>query len=299
MLKKDEKGEVIKHKARLVAKDYVHKLGVDFSEVFAPVARIESIRVLLAVAAQERWRVYHMDVKSAFFNGNLNEEVYVSQAPGFVAARHENKVLKLSKALYGLKQAPRAWNQKFDSSLKELMFIRHTSEQGMYTRGLGKSPVVVGVYVDDLIITGANPREVDEFKADMQRIFRMSDMGLLSFYLGIEVKQTSEAITVSHGCYARKLLEKVQLDDCNSCVVPMEVKLKLGKEENAPCVDQTRYQSLMGSLRYLVHTQLDICFAVGFLSRFMEDPRQTHLNAVKHLLQYIAGTWNFRIRYSK
>jgi hypothetical protein len=176
MLKKDEKGEVIKHKARLVAKDYVHKQGVDFSEVFAPVARIESLRVLLAVAAQERWLVHHMDVKSAFFNGNLNEEVYVSQAPGFVAARHENKVLKLIKALYGMKQAPRAWNPKLDPSLKELMFIRRTSEHGMYTRGLGKSLVVVGVYVDDLIITGANPREVDEFKADMQRIFRMSDM---------------------------------------------------------------------------------------------------------------------------
>jgi hypothetical protein len=89
------------------------------------------------------------------------------------------------------------------------------------------------------------------------------------------------------------------LEDCNTCVVPMEVKLKLGKEENAPCVDQTRYQSLMGSLRYLVHTQPDICFAVGFLRRFMEDPRQTHVNAVKHLLRYIAGTWNFGIRYSK
>jgi hypothetical protein len=169
----------------------------------------------------------------------------------------------------------------------------------MYTRGLGESRVVVGVYVDGLIITGANSRKVDVFKADMQRIFRMSDLGMLSFYLGIEAKQTSEAITLSQGCYARKLLEKVQLEDCNSCVVPIEVKLKLRKEENAPCVDQTRYRSLMGSLRYLVHTRPDICFVVGFLSRFMDDPRQTHMNVVKHLLRYIAGAWNFGIRYSK
>jgi hypothetical protein len=298
-LKRDEKGEVIKHKVRLVAKGYIQEQGVDFDDVFAPMARMESIRMLLAVATQEKWHVHHMDVKSAFLNGDLNEEVYVSQPPGFVVAEDEKKVLKLRKALYGLKQAPRAWNQKLDASLKELQFTRCTSEHGMYTRGLGESRVVVGVYVDDLIITGASPREIDAFKREMQRLFQMSDLGLLSFYLGIEVRQTEESITLSQGGYAKKLLRKAQLDDCNPCVVLMEVKLKLEKEEDAPNVDQTLYRSLMGSLRYLVHTHPDISFAVGFLSRFMEDLRQTHLDAVKHLLRYIAGTWNFGIRYSK
>jgi hypothetical protein len=122
-MKKDEKGDIIKHKARLVAKSYVQKQGVDFGELFASVVRMECIILLLAVAARERWLVHHMNVKSAFLNGNLNEEVYVSQSLGFVAAGHKNKVLNLSKALYGRKQAPRAWNQKLDSSLKELKFM--------------------------------------------------------------------------------------------------------------------------------------------------------------------------------
>lgn len=132
----------------------MQRQGIDFDEVFAPVARMESVRMLLAVSAQRGWPVHHMDVKSAFLNGELNEEVYVQQPPGFVAAGHEGKVLKLIKALYGLRQAPRAWNVKLDNSLRKLGFTRCTSEHGMYTRGKEASRVVVGVYVDDLIITG-------------------------------------------------------------------------------------------------------------------------------------------------
>jgi hypothetical protein len=177
--------------------------------------------------------------------------------------------------LYGLKQEPSAWNQKLDASLKEHKFTICTSEHGVYIRGKGDSRVVVGVYVDDSIIRAASPSEVDEFKAEMQRLFRMSDLGLLSFYLGIEVKHTVVLITLSQGSYAKKLLGKANLEDCNSCAVPMEVKLKLGKEESAPSVDQTQYQSLMmGSLRYLVHTRLDISFTVRYLSLFMEHPMQ-------------------------
>jgi hypothetical protein len=121
-LKKNEAGEVIKHKARLVARGFVQQAGIDFDEVFAPVARMESIRLLLALAAQEGWPIHHMDVKSAFLNGELKEEVYVKQPPGFVVTGEEGKVLRLRKALYGLRQAPRAWNAKLDSTLKEMGF---------------------------------------------------------------------------------------------------------------------------------------------------------------------------------
>jgi hypothetical protein len=129
-IKKDEHGNVTKHKARLVAKEYVQRHGIDYEEVFAPVARMESVRVLLAVAAHRSWSVHHMDVKSAFLNGELVEEVYVQQPPGFIAAGHEGKVLKLHKALYGLKQAPRAWNSKLDNSLLALGFTRSECEHG-------------------------------------------------------------------------------------------------------------------------------------------------------------------------
>lgn len=218
--------------------------------------------MLLAAAAQEGWYVHHMDVKSAFLNGELKEEVYVQQPPGFVAAGHEAKVLKLNKALYGLRQAPRAWNVKLDSSLQDMGFTRCVSEHGMYTRGVGEARVVVGVYVDDLIITGANPAVVEAFKEEMRQAFRMSDLGLLSFYLGIEVKQGTNSITLGQAAYARKLLEKAGMENCNFCSTPMEVRLQLSTRSTTEEVDATMYRSLVGSLRYLVHTRPDISFAV-------------------------------------
>ena len=298
-VKRDEAGMIIKHKARLIAKGYVQQEGVDFDEVFAPVARMESIRMLLAVAAQEGWLVHHMDVKSAFLNGELKEEVYVRQPPGFAAAGHEGKVLKLEKALYGLRQAPRAWNTKLDASLRKLGFAPCASEHGMYTRGVAVSRVVVGVYVDDLIITGARLEELGAFKEEMRRLFKMSDLGLLSYYLGIEVKQGRNSITLGQPAYAKKLLEKAGMASCKHISTPMEVLLKLSTKGTTEAVDATLYRSLVGSLRYLVHTRPDIAFAVGYVSRFMEAPRQEHLVAVKHLLRYIAGTTDFGLVYPK
>lgn len=267
--------------------------------MFTPVARMESIRMLLAVAAQEGWYVHHMDVKSAFLNGELKEEVYVQQPPGFIAAGQESKVLRLKKALYGLRQAPRAWNVKLDGSLQDMGFTRCISEHGMYTRGTGEARVVVGVYVDDLIITGASSVVIEAFKEEMRQAFRMSDLGLLSFYLGIEVKQGNNFISLSQAAYARKLLEKAGLESCNPCSTPMEVRLQLSTRSTTEEVDARMYRSLVGSLRYLVHTRPDITYAVGYVSRFMEKPRQEYLAAVKHLLRYIAGTVDFGLVYPK
>jgi hypothetical protein len=160
---------------------------VDFEEVFAPVARMESVRLLLALAAQEGWAVHHMDVKLAFLNGELQEEVFVKQLEGFVIEGHEHKVLRLAKALYGLRQAPRVWNAKLDQTLRALGFTNSNFEHAVYTRGHGSSRLLVGVYVDDLIITGSDASEIATFKLHMQGQFKMSDLGLLSFYLGIEV----------------------------------------------------------------------------------------------------------------
>ena len=165
-LKKDETGAVIKHKARLVARGFVQQEGVDFDDAFAPVARMESVRLLLALAAQEGWRVHHMDVKSAFLNGDLKEEVYVHQPPGFIIPGMENKVLRLRKALYGLRQAPRAWNAKLDSTLKQMGFQQSPHEAAVYRRGKGGNALLVGVYVDDLVITSTKEAEVEAFKEE-------------------------------------------------------------------------------------------------------------------------------------
>lgn len=188
---------------------------------------------------------------------------------------------------------------KLDSSLQAMGFARCASEHGMYIRGVDEARVVVGVYVDDLIITGASPAVVEFFKQEMKQTFRMSDLGLLSFYLGIEVKQGSKSITLGQAAYARKLLEKAGMGNCNSCCTPMEVRLQLSRQGTSEEVDSTMYRSLVGSLRYLVHTRPDITYAVGYVSRFMEKPRQEHLAAVKHLLRYIAGTIEYGLVYPK
>jgi hypothetical protein len=205
-IKKDAEGKLVKHKARLVAKGYVQEQGVDFEEVFAPVARMESVRLLMALAVQESWKLHHMDVKSAFLNGELEEEVYVKQPLGYIKEGEEHKVLKLHKALYGLRQAPRAWNIKLDCTLKSLGFEKSPLEHAMYKRGHGRDHLLVGIYVEDLLITGADEKEIAKFKQQMKELFKMSDLGLLSYYLGIEVHQKPGEITLCQEAYAKKIL---------------------------------------------------------------------------------------------
>jgi hypothetical protein len=170
-LKRDEYGSIIQHKARLVAKGYVQCQGIDFDEVFAPVARMELVRIVLAVAAHYGWQVHHMDVKSSFLNGDLAEEVYVAQPPGFVKKGKESMVLKLHKALYGLRQAPHAWNSKLDASLCRLGFSRCNIEHGLYTRASTAARLIVGVYVDDLLVVGESVEEIGRFKEEMKQTF--------------------------------------------------------------------------------------------------------------------------------
>jgi hypothetical protein len=236
---------------------------------------MESVCLLLAMAAAKDWCVHHLDAKSAFLNSELAGTVFVKQALGFAIKGAEHKVLKLRKALYGLQQAPRAWNAKLDATLGELGFTRCATEHALYMRRRGKEELIVGVYVDDLIITGARAKDIDSFKREMAR-FKMSDLGALSNYLGIEVRQGKQSISLGQRAYAEKLLERDSMAECKPCATPMEERLKLPKHSTAAKVDATRYQSIVGGLRYLTHTRPDIAFAVGYVSRFMEDPREDH-----------------------
>jgi hypothetical protein len=295
--KRDAGGAVVRYKARLVAKGYVQREGVDFDEVFAPVARLDSVRALIAVAAHMGWQVHHLDVKSAFLNGDLKEEVYVEHPPGFTSTDEKAKVFRLRKALYGLRQAPRAWNMKLNATLKQLSFESSLSEHALYTRGKGRTRIILGVYVDDLIITGADTEEIAKFKREMMDKFRMSDLGLLHFYLSIEVHQDGSRIVLTQEGYASKLVERAGMAKCNSALVSMEPRLKLSKDSKAPATNATFYRSVVGCLRYLVHTRPDITFDVGYMSCFMEAPTTEHLAAVKHLLRYIADTLSLGCRY--
>lgn len=298
-IKKNADGEVIKYKARLVAKGYVQEHGIDYEEVFAPVTRLETVRLLLALAAKNGWQVHHLDVKTAFLNGDISEEVYVSQPMGFVKNGQEKLVYKLFKALYGLKQAPRAWYAKLNSCLEKLGFKRCPSEQAVYTRRDCEGVLIIGVYVDDILVTGTKGSSIELFKKQMSQVFEMSDLGWLAYYLGIKVKQGDGYIELRQSGYAKKLLEQAGMGECNATKYPMDPSEQLVKDVGGKEVDSTKYRSLVGGLRYLVHTRPDIAFSVGMVSRYMEHPTVLHLNAVKRILRYVKGTVEFGLVYSK
>lgn len=197
--------------------------------------------------------------------------------------------------MYGLRQAPRAWNAKLDATLDALGFTRSSSEHAVYIR----RGLLVGVYVDDLLITGLNDDDIRNFKGEMMAKFYMSDLGLLTYYLGIEVHQSVHGITLGQAAYARKILEKADMLECNPCHAPMEPRLKLSKDSQAPPTDASDYRSLVGSFRYLVQIRPDISFAVGYVSRFMEASTMEHLTAVKHILRYVLGTIDYGCSYRK
>jgi hypothetical protein len=240
-----------------------------------------------------------MDVKSAFLNGELEEEVYVKQPPGYIKGGEEHKVLKLHKALYRLRQAPQAWNIKLDRTLKSLGFKKSPLEHAMYKRGQVRDHLLVGIYVDDLLITGADEKEIAKVKLQMEELFKMSDLDLLSYYLGIEVHQKPGEIILCQEVYAKKILQSCAMEDCNLTQVPMEPRLKLSKKSKAPTVDATEYRSVVGSLRYLVNTRSDLAYSVGIVSRYMEAPTTEHWAEVKHILRYIKGMTNFGVVYLK
>lgn len=196
--KRKSDGKAEKHKARLVAKGYEQQPGYDYQEVFSPVARIETIRLIIALAAQNHWKVHQMDVKSAFLNGPLEEEIFVKQPPGFLKKGKEDKVYRLKKALYGLKQVPRAWNKCIDSFFSKIGFEKCPSEHSLYVKVNNSGDILLlCLYVDDLIFTSNNPKLVSEFKRSMMDEFEMPDLGLMSYYLGIEVVQREDGIFIS------------------------------------------------------------------------------------------------------
>lgn len=296
-LKPDAEGLLKKHKARLVAKGYVQQPGVDYEDAFAPVARIETIRLLIALAASNNWEIHHLDVKTAFLHGDLKEVVYVSQPEGFEVKGEEHKVYKLSKSLYGLRQAPRAWNTKLDQILKELKFIKCCKEQSVYRKIEGDQLLIIAVYVDDILVTGTSLAMINKFKEGMSKNFEMTDLGKLTYYLGIEVSQESAGISLKQEKYVLKVLKEAGMNTCNSAQVPMEPGLKLTKAETEPEVDASHYRKFVGCLRYLIHTRPDIAYAVGVLSRYMQDPRESHNLAVKHVMRYLRGTTSYGLRY--
>ena len=256
-------------------------MGIDYDEVFAPVARMEIIQLLIFQAAQFKWPIFQMDVKSVFLNGVLEEEVYLEQPPGCMKIGEEKKVLKLKKTLYELKQTPRAWNTRIDTYFKENGHKQCSHEHALYTKKSGGNVILIAFYVDDLIFSSNNDEMIEEFKNTMTQEFEMTDLDLLKFFLDLEVKQGETGIFISQKKYGKEILKKYKMGNCNPISTPMEPDAKLSKYDEGERVDANRNWSLVGSLRYLTCTRLDLPLSVGIISRFMEEPTYSHWKALK------------------
>ncbi|KAG7559036.1 Integrase catalytic core [Arabidopsis thaliana x Arabidopsis arenosa] len=297
--KTDEEGNVTRNRARLVAQGYSQVEGIDFDETFAPVARLESIRFLLGIACLLNIKLFQMDVKSAFLNGVIQEEVYVSQPKGFEDPRFPNHVYKLKKALYGLKQAPRAWYERLTLFLTENGFKRGSVDKTLFIFEEGKDILIVQIYVDDIVCGSTKQQLVNDFVQSMTKEFEMSMVGAMSYFLGLQIKQTDEGIHISQGTYAKELIQRFGLQTSKTSKTPMSSTTKLSADEAGESVDEKLYRAMIGSLLYLTASRPDLCFSVGVCARYQANPKQSHLNAVKRILKYVKGTTDYGLYYSK
>ncbi|KAJ9543932.1 hypothetical protein OSB04_023639 [Centaurea solstitialis] len=287
--KTDERGIVIKNKARLVAQGYTQEEGIDYDDVFAPVARIEAIRLFLAFASYKGFKVYQMDVKSAFLYGTIDEEVYVSQPPGFEDPKYPDKVYKLRKALYGLHQAPRAWYDTLSSYLLENKFERGVIDKTLFIKRTKTDMLLVQIYVDDIIFGSTKDDMCKDFEELMHKKFKMSSMGELTFFLGLQVKQKADGIFINQSKYVASMLQKFGMNDAKPASTPMETHKHLTADVEGEEVDVHNYRSMIGSLMYLTVSRPDIMFAVCVCARYQVRPKESHLHAVKRIFKYLKG----------
>ncbi|GJV06608.1 putative ribonuclease H-like domain-containing protein [Tanacetum coccineum] len=298
-VKLDEYGDVLKNKARLVAKGYRQEEGIDFEESFAPVARIEAIRIFIANAATKNMIIYQMDVKTAFLNGDLQEEVFVSQPEGFEDQENPTHVYRLKKALYGLKQAPRAWYDTLSKFLMANNFFKGAVDPTLFTRKSGKHILLVQIYVDDIIFASTDLNACNIFSKEMSSKFQMSMMGQMSFFLGLQVSQSPGGIFINQAKYALETLKKYGMDLSDPVDTPMVDRLKLDEDLMGTPVDQTRFRGMVGSLMYLTASRPDLVFAVCMCARYQAKPTKKHFEAIKRVFRYLKGTIHMGLWYPK
>ncbi|CAH9066792.1 unnamed protein product [Cuscuta europaea] len=297
--KRDEEGTVVQNKARLVAKGYNQQEDIDYDETFAPVARIEAIRLFLAYVAHKNFTVFQMDVKTAFLNGILEEEVYVTQPEGFVDPRFPDHVYKLKKALYGLKQAPRAWYDALTEFLVDSSFSKGKIDTTLFIKRQKSDIILIQIYVDDIIFASSNPRLCKHFEKLMKTKFEMSMMGELNFFLGLQVRQLSDGIFINQSKYILEMLKRFNIDDKSSMTTPMSPNNKLDSDPSGKPVDATNYRAIIRSLLYLTSNRPDIVFSTCLCARFQANPKESHLTAVRRILRYLKDTVNLGLWYPK
>jgi transposase InsO family protein len=306
--KKDSLGNIERHKARLVAKGFTQREGIDYSETFSPVSKKDSLRIILALVAHFDLELHQMDVKTAFLNGDLEEEVYMKQPEGFSSDTGEHLVCKLKKSIYGLKQASRQWYLKFHDIISSFGFVENIMDQCIYQKVSGSKTCFLILYVDDILLATNDKGLLWEVKQFLSKNFDMKDMGEASYVIGIKINRDRHkgVLGLSQEPYINKVLERFRMKDCSPSVAPIVKgdkfnlnqcpKNNLEKER----MNHIPYASVVGSLMYAqVCTRPDIAFAVGMLGRYQSNPGEDHWRAAKKVMRYLQGTKDYMLMYRR
>jgi hypothetical protein len=287
------------NKARLVAKGYSQVEGLDFDETYTPMARLESIRILLAYATYHGFKLYQMDVKSVFLNGPIKEEVYVEQPLDFEDSEYPSHVYKFSNALYGLKQSLRAWYECLRDFLITNGFKVRKADPTLFTKTIIKDLFICHIYVDDIIFGSTNKSYCEEFSRIMIQKFEMSIMGELKYFLGFQIKQLEEGDFISQTNYTQDILKKFGMKIVKPIKTPMGTNGHLDLDTGGKSIDQKVYRSMIGSLLYLSASRPDIMFSVCMCAQFQVDPKEIHLRAIKRIMKFLVYTLRFGLWYLK
>lgn len=292
-------GQSFHYKARLVAKGFTQEYGIDYKETYSPVVRYSTIRTLLALAVNLDMHVDHMDVKTAFLNGELNETVYMEQPDGYKVNGKEDHVYKLNKAVYGLKQASKTWYDKIDNALMSLQFKKSLCEPCVYIKSDDTGNLLIlALYVDDILIFSKETPLKKRLKEDLMRMFEMKDLGRATYILGMRLNQEQNKITLDQKGYIKKVLEQFNMAECKPVYTPLENGMKFEKGEQSDL--ESKYRSLIGCIMYIaVCTRPDIAYAASLLSQFNNCHSETHWKAAKRVLRYLKGTIDYCIVYEK
>src|SRR5882762_8478461 len=303
-LKFNAAGEPYCYKAQLVAKGLTQVYGLDYEETFSPVACLDTMRTLLALATLEDWEIHQVDVKSAFLKGDLDEEIYIQQPEGFKMVSQEKKVCHLLKAIYGLKQASRQWHRKLHSALLDMGFSQLSADTSVYVCRQHRGITILMVYVDDIQIMGNSTAHIISVKQELGKRFDLTDLGELGYFLGIRVTRDHKhrTLELDQSKYIQDILIHFKMIDVTPTFTPLAAGTQLIKSTH-PVEDNdlsyiTQYQSLVGSLMYaMLGTHPDLSFTITKLSQFGSNPTEYYYKVAKHVLRYLPATQNYRLQF--
>lgn len=295
-IKRDQANEIARFKARLVAQGFSQRFGVDYDEVFAPVARSTTLRILLSYAGKHNFLVKHFDVKTAFLNGHLDEAIYMRQPQGF---QDGNRVLRLKKSLYGLKQAARVWNSTLHNNLTSLLFTQNDSDKCLYVLREREALCFLIIHVDDLLFASNSLSLIDSVSSALNTKFELKDLGFVRHYLGIDIgRDSSGNFLLSQERYITKIVSIAGLNDAKGSKIPLDQGYF--KFTGLDYLDNNHeYRQLIGMLLYLTtHSRPDVAACVNILSQCVSKPRQVDLLELRRVIRYLKSTATLKLRLS-